>query len=255
MCTRSIPMLTISINNKKYQIPYDSINYIESASRKLVVHTKDKDYSYYQRLDIVEQQLPSDQFIRIHKSYLIAQSFISSYTNYKVMLFNGIELSISATYRDAFKKKMQYTESLSKTEGAMINAFSVNNINDFENNLPHAVTGSLVCIKGEYKNSIIRMYPDKPILIGRDDCCDIIYDLPFISRRHCTLIFRANKNIYEIIDHSTNGTYVSSADYDIHSMDTGELVSFSPITPGIATEIHPGTVIHFGNADNLFRLV
>lgn len=255
MFTRSIPMLTISINNKKYQIPYDSINYIESASRKLIIHTKDKDYSYYQRLDIAEQQLPSNQFVRIHKSYLIAQSFISSYTNYKVLLMNGAELSISTTYRDSFKKKMRYTESLSKIDNSFSSNISAGNINDSTQNTSPTVTGSLVCISGEYKNSIIRMYPDKPILIGRDDCCDIIYDLPFISRRHCTLIFRADRNIYEILDHSTNGTYVNSTDYDVHSIDTGDNTSFSPITPGVATEIHPGTVIHFGNPDNLFRLV
>lgn len=228
-------MLTVHFRNKKSIIPYDIIYYIESSSRKLTIHTCDKDYSYYNRLDAVQNELPPDQFMRIHKSYIVSIYYIVSYTNNEITLTTGKSLPISKTYRKDVLAQL--------SKGAN---------KDNSNASDSAVTGSIICICGKYANSVIRMYSDKPILIGRDSQCDICYNLPFISRRHCTLIFRAKTNTYEILDHSSNGTYtVEPESYDI---DRKDMVSH-PLYPGISTEAAPGTIIHFGDTDNLFRLV
>lgn len=219
-------MLTITIRNKKYVIPIESIYYIESSSRKLIVHTCEQDYTYYQRLDVVEAQLPKSEFIRIHKSYLVALSYIDHFTNYKITLKNGKELSISATRRQAVKELLNHTNTDSTTD-----------------NNESGITGAITCIKGSYEGSVIRMYSDKKILIGRDNQCDIRYKLPFVSRKQCVLIFRSSDNTYEITDCSTNGTFI---------MDSTN--KSSQITPGIPTTLKPGTILHFGDSDNLFQL-
>ena len=229
-------MLTVRFRNKKSLIPYDIIYYIESSSRKLIIHTIDQDYSYYNRLDNVQEELPPDMFIRIHKSYLISKRYIDSYTNNEVMLTTGTSLPISSSYKKYVK------EQLLKTDDS-----------DVVSNNNNSVTGSIICISGTYKNSIIRMYSDKPILIGRDEHCDICYNLPFISRKHCTLIFRANTNMYEILDHSANGTYI--VEPSSYNNDDNSIIVSNPITGGMPTELKPGTIIHFGDTEHLFRLV
>lgn len=227
-------MLTITIRNKKHVISLDSIYYIESSSRKLIVHTTQQDYSYYQRLDIVEDQLPKEQFIRIHKSYLVSMNYIDSYSNYKVILNTGKELPISASYRQAAKEALKKTSSAAKTDS-----------------VDTSITGSLICISGTYKGSVIRIFSDKKILIGRDRKCDICYNLPFVSRKQCILIFRARTNTYEIMDCSTNGTYI----LDTPTQNNNSNVQIStPIASGISLELKPGTIIHFGDTDHLFEL-
>ena len=227
-------MLTITIRNKKYVIPIESIYYIESSSRKLIVHTSEQDYTYYQRLDVVEAQLPKGEFIRIHKSYLVALSYIDHFTNYKITLKNGKELSISATRRQAVKELLNHT----------------NTDLTIDNN-ESGITGAITCIKGSYEGSVIRMYSDKKILIGRDNQCDIIYNLPFVSRKQCVLIFRSSSNTYEITDCSTNGTYIMDSP---NELTQNRIQISSPITPGIPITLKPGTILHFGDSDNLFQL-
>lgn len=226
-------MLTVTIRNKKYVIPLESIQYIESSSRKVIVHTTEQDYSYYQRLDNVSEQLPSEQFVRIHKSYLVAVGYIDSYTNYRVRLANGRELPISATYRQSAKDALKYAIQ--------------------SNSVPTStsITGSIICIRGAYKGSVIRMYSDQKILIGRDEQCDICYNLPFVSRRQCVLIFRAKTNTYEIMDCSTNGTYLLSSP---NALDEQGVQSSHPISPGNPVSVAPGTILHFGDTDHLFQL-
>ena len=228
-------MLTITVRNKKYVIPLDSIYFIESSSRKLIVHTAEHDYSYYQRLDIVESQLPSEQFIRIHKSYLVSVNYIDFFTNYKVTMVTGKELPISASYRHSVKATLSRTANTYSTA----------------NNKESGITGAITCIKGTYEGSVIRIYSDKKILIGRDNQCDIQYNLPFVSRKQCILIFRSKTNTYEIMDCSTNGTYI--LDFSNESSQKRIQIS-SPITPGIPTTVKPGTILHFGDSDNLFQL-
>lgn len=227
-------MLAITIRNKKYVIPLDSIYYIESSSRKLIVHTSEQDYTYYQRLDVVETQLPSSEFIRIHKSYLVAFSYIDHFTNYKVILKNGKELSISATRRQAVKELLNHT---------IINSTTDKN--------ESGITGAITCIKGAYEGSVIRMYSDRKILIGRDNQCDIRYNLPFVSRKQCVLIFRSKSNTYEITDCSTNGTFIIDSS---NELSQNRIQISTPITPGIPTTLKPGTILHFGDSDNLFQL-
>jgi len=48
----------------------------------------------------IEDQLPSKQFIRIHKSYIVGISFITSIRKTSLFIDN-LELPVSDNYRDA----------------------------------------------------------------------------------------------------------------------------------------------------------
>lgn len=55
-----------------------------------------------------------------------------------------------------------------------------------------------------------RLYTDSdiksPIIIGRDDSCDIPINANYASRAHVNLEYRRGK--FVLVDHSTNGTYI-----------------------------------------------
>ena len=70
---------------------------------KIVGYKLDLNYNPVQNnmpMKTIEDQLPAKQFIRIHKSYIAAVSYISSIRKTSVFIGN-IELPVSDNYRDA----------------------------------------------------------------------------------------------------------------------------------------------------------
>ncbi|MCB1193517.1 MAG: LytTR family transcriptional regulator, partial [Leptospiraceae bacterium] len=65
------PGFSLKEKENHYLIPYKEILYISSHSRTSVVHTKSRDYAVNLLLKEIENKLPSEQFIRIHKSFII----------------------------------------------------------------------------------------------------------------------------------------------------------------------------------------
>lgn len=61
-------------------------------------------YSMSEKLDTLEDELAGNNFIRIHKSYLVNAKHIDSITRYKVRLTSGVEMAIPKV-RYTFVKK------------------------------------------------------------------------------------------------------------------------------------------------------
>ena len=88
------------------QLPYDSIWYFQSMNHKIIIHTKDEQREFYGKLSDVEKMVPN-HFIRIHKSYLVNEFFISRFHYDKVILRNQQTLTISKPYRNAVQNKVR----------------------------------------------------------------------------------------------------------------------------------------------------
>jgi DNA-binding LytR/AlgR family response regulator len=80
------------------RIPSRSILYVEAMANYVIVHTAKRRYITYQKLSGMQERLPSSQFIRIHKSYLIGLQSLSRIQGNKAIL-GSIALPISRTYR------------------------------------------------------------------------------------------------------------------------------------------------------------
>lgn len=52
-----------------------------------------------EKISFIEHRLPQDQFIRIHKSFIINSQFIKSYDKKEVILLNETILPLSITYK------------------------------------------------------------------------------------------------------------------------------------------------------------
>ena len=86
------------INQTYYKILLKDIIYVESSGRKIIIHTAACDYTVYSKLDEIESNF-NNNFLRIHKSYLVNMNAIKEYQYDSVLLTNGIRLNISKVNR------------------------------------------------------------------------------------------------------------------------------------------------------------
>ena len=68
----------IKADNKLVKLFFDEVLFAEALQNYVVIHTKDKKYITYLTFKAVEDYLPVGQFIKTHKSYIIAASKIDS---------------------------------------------------------------------------------------------------------------------------------------------------------------------------------
>jgi len=75
------------------------ISYLESSGRKIIVHSSNGIYEYYDKLDNAESELAGRHFVRIHKAYLINMDYVEAFQYEKVALRDGTILNISEKNR------------------------------------------------------------------------------------------------------------------------------------------------------------
>lgn len=88
-------------DNIIYKIPFDEILYFESKRRLVNIVTVNGAYTYYDRLDLVENHIVNkcDTFIRIHKSFLVNSKHIIQFEYCKVHMSDDHILPISENKR------------------------------------------------------------------------------------------------------------------------------------------------------------
>lgn len=92
--------------NKFTKVDLKEIAYIEGLKNYVSVYTATQRLITYQTLREFEAQLPTSEFIRIHKSYIIPFSQIVSIDGNTVYLKNH-DLRIGDTYKEAFFKAIK----------------------------------------------------------------------------------------------------------------------------------------------------
>ena len=87
-------------NRKMIKIDYSSIRLIESYSDYLKIHLEDQKIITRETISAIEAKLPKQQFLRIHRSYIISINHIQSFTNEHITI-NNQSLPISRSYKKA----------------------------------------------------------------------------------------------------------------------------------------------------------
>jgi DNA-binding LytR/AlgR family response regulator len=85
------------------KVMLDDILYIESAGDYLKVYTQNSSLVTRQTISSIEAILSGDEFIRIHRSYIVSIKKISSFTHETVEI-GKIELPIGKFYLNSFLK-------------------------------------------------------------------------------------------------------------------------------------------------------
>ncbi len=83
-----------------YRISRRDILYFVSDKRQVQCVTPARTYTFYGKLDDVEQQLTNDSFVRIHQRYLVYAMAVERLDRVEVTLQGGYILPISRSYQN-----------------------------------------------------------------------------------------------------------------------------------------------------------
>ncbi|HRW62993.1 MAG TPA: LytTR family DNA-binding domain-containing protein [Bacteroidales bacterium] len=97
--------IVLKSDKKNYKIKFKDILYIESLDNYIKVHTSEFSIICYERLSGIEKELPSNDFIRIHRSYIINYSKVDVFTSSFVEIA-GKRFTIGRNYKDEVNKKL-----------------------------------------------------------------------------------------------------------------------------------------------------
>jgi DNA-binding LytR/AlgR family response regulator len=80
--------------------------YIEAMSNYVIIHTRQKKYITYLTFSGIEEQLPNQLFVRIHKSFLVAIPAIQTIDGNEVIT-SLMRLPISKNYRNEVLNRIE----------------------------------------------------------------------------------------------------------------------------------------------------
>lgn len=95
----------IKSENKLVRILLEDILYVEGLQNYVCIHTKEKKHITYLTFKAVEAYLPTDKFIKVHKSYILAASKITSIEG-NTLQIAGHSLPISRGLREEVLEKL-----------------------------------------------------------------------------------------------------------------------------------------------------
>jgi len=99
------PFIYLKADKKMVKVFLKDILYIESLGDYVRVRTVQKDIITYQRITYLEEKLPDNQFLRIHRSYIVAIDKIQSIDSVSIEIGQH-ELPIGRLYKAAVMKAL-----------------------------------------------------------------------------------------------------------------------------------------------------
>lgn len=100
--------------------------------------------------------------------------------------------------------------------------------------------GAIIGIKGSILGAIYRIQDNQEIVLGRDPyTCDILLRGQKVSRKHCSIIYIPEVQMYKVVDYSLNGCFLK---------DGSRLEKERPYS------LTHGTEIALGGKENIIKL-
>ena len=93
--------LVIRVKGLYRNIPRDSILYAENEGRKIVLHLKEEQISYYAKMSELEGML-GDTFFRCHRGYLVNLNAVKGYDTGNIQIKNGETILMAKQKYSAF---------------------------------------------------------------------------------------------------------------------------------------------------------
>ena len=95
----------IKVDKKKVRLKFEDILYIESVKDYVNVITKDKAFLVYSTLTNFTKNLPSENFLRTHRSYTVSLSRITSIEGF-VMEIGKVKIPFSKKYLEIIRDRL-----------------------------------------------------------------------------------------------------------------------------------------------------
>lgn len=98
----------LNVNKKIYKILFQQILYIESTKDYLTIHTITEKIVVKHTLSSLLDILPENDFMRIHRSFVVSLKHIRSFTSHSVNVGN-LEIPVGKNYQAFLYKALNYS--------------------------------------------------------------------------------------------------------------------------------------------------
>jgi|SRR5215213_1764340 len=124
-CMMNSFFLKVDGRNKKFL--FNEILYAEAYKNYVRIHTAKKTFCAHYSLKQIEENLPSGQFCRIHKSYIVSFDRITEF-DCDTVYIDAIELPLSAQFAGILRSKLNIivSEKKNKSSFRLKRSFSKN---------------------------------------------------------------------------------------------------------------------------------
>jgi DNA-binding LytR/AlgR family response regulator len=91
----------VNVDYSLLKVVFDDITYIEGLKDYIKIHLKSSSKAIITRMSMksLEEELPSTQFVRIHKSYIVSLKHVTAVRKNSVFI-DALELPVSDNYRE-----------------------------------------------------------------------------------------------------------------------------------------------------------
>ena len=104
--SKSNDFITVKTDYKLYKINYDDLLFIEGQHEYVTFHTTQRRITALFALKDLEELLPKDRFVRVHKSYIVSFKHIQDLDKSDVTVA-GNKVPVGASYRDDLLSRLQ----------------------------------------------------------------------------------------------------------------------------------------------------
>jgi DNA-binding LytR/AlgR family response regulator len=89
----------VKCDSKYEKVNYVDLRYVESLQNYVIIHTPTKKLITYMTLSSVENQLPKDQFLKVHKSFIVSIAGIKAIDGNEIIIGDS-RIPISRNLKD-----------------------------------------------------------------------------------------------------------------------------------------------------------
>ncbi len=105
-----VDRLAVKVDTRIIFLEVSRIQWIEAAGKHVRLHTADETYLLRESMQMLEQRLDPNSFVRIHRSTIVKLDEIESFEplfhgEYTVTLKNGQQLTLSRSYRAKLRER------------------------------------------------------------------------------------------------------------------------------------------------------
>ena len=97
---KSSESITVKSDHRLHKLKLEEIDYIEGLREYVAIHTREGKIVSLMSLKGLEDDLPSDQFMRVHKSFIVNLKNLQTIHG-NTIEFNGVSIPIGKTYKAA----------------------------------------------------------------------------------------------------------------------------------------------------------
>ena len=100
------PAIVVANDSGKYKIFLNTLHYVETFNRNLLLHTEQEKIICYRSMKDLEQELAPHGFVRCHTSYIVNLYYVKGVNKLEITLVTGETIPVSQPKRRQFMEQL-----------------------------------------------------------------------------------------------------------------------------------------------------